>query len=431
MRTMLYRFLFILALVFLCMGFIFIPDQSTFAQDTQAQAPTSAPAVPSPPAEQQAPANAENPDSLSTVDRFKKPMPIIDPIPEKEFLEATEEFKVTPYGEKSLAYSIRYPKGWEIGEDKSSSNFDLNTKLFTSINIWYSPPRMGGRSRLEVKAVDLKYQLTAEQWFLQYIMESGQTLEGFSVIDDNRVEALMLVMEEDTTYYLRSITVLNGKRVLQVQFYVPGFFWNDEKALQAQCVKTFAVTYPMEEIIENMLTFPFFDIAEVKYPESWKLSAKPLKSVERMNAKFLNIRTTKQKFSSQETIEGQIDITLISATDSESLISEIEEFRSTLEGTGMLVGEKKEVIKDIKYNENYIFGLTEVYEGIDSTNDAMEYELWYTVLVSGSYYYFVTLLTPSRNDSFILWARNSQSYKTIVELMAPNLGGYIENSNKN
>ncbi len=361
------------------------------------------------------------------IERFKKPMPPVDLMPEQQFLDMTQEHKTVPYGDKSLGYSIRWPKDWVAGEDKGSSNFELNTKLFTSINIWYSPPRMGGRSRIEVKAVDLEFQLTAEQWFLQNVLESGQTLEGFLVHSEKKVEALMIVMEDDTSYYVRTVTLLNGKRVLQAQFFVPMFFWNDERALQAQCLSSFSITYPTESIIENMLAFQFLDVAEVKYPESWKVRSKPLTSVERMNVKFLNIRETKNKVGRiDESIEGQVDATLVSTQTSSSLIKEIEQYKKTLEGTGMLLGKKLENKEDYNYSKNFSFALTEVYEGIDSTNDSMEYELWVSVMVSGGYYYFVSLLTPSRNETYFIWARNTQTYKQIINGTIPSAGGFLD-----
>ncbi len=361
------------------------------------------------------------------IERFKKPMPPVDLMPEQQFLDMTQEHKAVPYGDKSLGYSIRWPKDWVAGEDKGSSNFELNTKLFTSINIWYSPPRMGGRSRIEVKAVDLAFQLTAEQWFLQNVLESGQTLEGFLVHNENKVEALMIIMEDDTSYYVRTVTILNGKRVLQAQFFVPMFFWNDERALQAQCLSSFSITYPTESVIENMLAFQFLDVAEVKYPESWKVRSKPLTSVERMNVKFLNIRETKNKIGRvDESIEGQVDATLVSTQTSSSLIKEIEQYKKTLEGTGMLLGKKIENKEDFDYSKNFSFALTEVYEGIDSTNDSMEYELWVSVMVSGGYYYFVSLLTPSRNETYFIWARNTQTYKQIINGTIPSAGGFLD-----
>lgn len=361
------------------------------------------------------------------IERFKKPMPPVDLLPEQQFLDATQEHKAVPYGDKSLGYSLRWPKTWSPGEEKSSSNFELNTKLFTSINIWYSPPRMGGQSRIEVKAVDLEYQLTAEQWFLRTVLESGQTLEGFTVHSDTKVEALMIVMEEDTSYYVRTVTILNGKRVLQAQFFVPMFFWNDEKSLQAQCLSTFNVTYPTESIIENMLAFQFLDVAEVKYPESWKVRSKAITSVEKMNVKFLNIRETKNLYGKiDESVEGQVDATLVSSQASQSLINQIEEYKKTLEGTGMLVGKKLENKEEYKYSENFSFALTEVYEGIDSTNDSMEYELWVSVMVSGGYYYFISLLTPSRNEAYFTWARNTQTYKQIIQGTVPSAGGFLD-----
>ena len=366
-------------------------------------------------------------EETTALDRFKKPMPEIELLPEDQFVAATNDFKAIPYGDKSLAYTLRWPKTWEAGEDKVSSTFELNTKLFSSINIWYSPPRMGGRSRLEVKAVDLENQLTAEQWYLKNLLQSGQTLEGFTVHSDKKVEALMIVMEDDVSYYLRTVTIINGKRVLQAQYYVPMFFWNEEKSMQAQCLKSFDITYPTEEVIENLLSFQFLDVAEVKYPESWQLRARGLTTIEKMNAKFLNVRKTKNKYDRlDESIEGQIDVTLVSSLTSESLLNEVENYKKDLEGTGMLVGKKIDTIENYKYNENFSFAATEVYQGIDSTNDSMDYELWFSLLVSGNYYYFVTLLTPSRNESYNTWAINTQTYRLVVSNIKPSAAGFFD-----
>ncbi len=361
------------------------------------------------------------------LDRFKKAMPPIKLIPEKDFLATSTEYKTVPYGDKSLAYSIRFPSDWQPAEDKGSSNFELNTKLFTSINIWYSPPRMGGRSRLEVKAVDLENQLTAEQWYLKNLLQTGQTLEGFTVHSEKKVEALMIIMEDDTSYYLRTMTIINGRRVIQAQYYVPMFFWNEENAMQAQCLSTFDITYPTEEVIEKLQAFQFLDVAEVMYPESWRAHAKQLKSIENMNVKFLNVRKTKNKFERlDESIEGQIDVTLVSSLTAESLLAELENYKKNLEGTGMIVGKKIETINDMKYNDNYSFAASEVYEGIDSSNDSMEYELWFSLLVSGNYYYFVTLLTPSRNETYNVWALNTQTYKIVINNIKPSAAGFID-----
>lgn len=359
--------------------------------------------------------------------RFKKAMPVIELLPDTDFQAETTVHKTVPYGDKSLAYSINWPKDWAPAEDKGSSNFELNTKLFTSINIWYSPPRMGGRSRLEIKAVDLENQLSAEQWYLKNLLQSGQTLEGFTVHSEKKVEALMIIMEDDTSYYLRTMTIINGRRVIQAQYYVPMFFWNEEKALQAQCLSTFDVTYPTEEVIEKLQAFQFLDVAEVMYPETWRAHAAPLKSIENMNVKLLNVRKTKNKYEKlDESIEGQIDVTLVSSLTTDSLLTEVENYKKNMEGTGMIIGKKIETIKDFKYNDNYSFSATEVYEGIDSSNDSMEYELWFSLLVSGNYYYFVTLLTPSRNETYNVWALNSQTYKIVVKSMKPTSVGFVD-----
>jgi len=40
-------------------------------------------------------------------------------------------------------------------------------------------------------------------------------------------------------------------------------------------------------------------------------------------------------------------------------------------------------------------------------------------MYSGEYYYFVTLLTPSRDEDYYSWARNTQTFRVLVENIQP------------
>lgn len=359
-------------------------------------------------------------------ERFVKPMPEYPKLSKEEFLAVTQQYHGKPYEEDLFEYSVRLPKDWNTEDQRASSNFLVSDKLFTDLNTFFSAPRIGGRSRVEIKALNLDFQLTALQWYIKYLLEGGYTTEAMVVHSDTKVEGLSVVMEGDTTYILRTIIELNGDKVIAMEYYIPNAYWEDEKALQAQIMETFVLKNKVPVSQMALQKYQFLDIAEIQYPASWKVVAAPMRSVDIMSAKILNVKDN--TIDSTAAAQGNIDITLVANSRSDSFMQEINEYKRSLESTGMIVGKKIDVLKGMKYPDTTVFSVSEVYEGVDSANDFIEYELWFTVVSAGNYYFFITLLTPARSESYVAWSYNTQGYKTIVESLVPTIGAFIERS---
>ncbi len=360
--------------------------------------------------------------------RFKKPMPELKLMSEEEFIKATKPIRKKPYGQDVLEYTIRIPKGWIEREDKSSSNFLLSEKIFLELNVFYSKPTPYGRSRIEIEALNLEGNLTAEQWYLKYILEGGYTTEGFVTHSERKVESLMVSVEKDFTYYLRTLVWLNGDKVIMVKYYVPSQFIREQAPMQEQVLKSFSLLNDIERSKSDFKTYRFLDIASMKYPSFWKVYAKPLRNVDRMEVSLLNLLEVAGKFNRKKQVsnEGKMEIFVVAASQYETLVDEVAKYRQKIESTGMLIGDKLELKDKIEYDENIDFAITEAYNALDSTNNLSEYELWFTVSVGGNYYYFFTLLTPSRNERFGLWAENIQSYKEVLKSFTPMPGAFLE-----
>ncbi len=362
--------------------------------------------------------------------RFKKPMPELKLLSEEDFRKATRPIKKKPYGQDVLEYTIRIPKGWTEREDESSSNFMLSEKLFMKLSVFYGKPTPNGRSRIEVGALNFEGDLTAEQWYLDYIIKEGYTTEGLITHNENRVESLIIYVGENYTYYVRTAVVFNGDKIVTVKYFIPVHYIREQAPMQEQVIKSFKLVNDVERTPVDMSLYRFLDIAELRYPSSWKVYSKPLRTVDRMDVSLLNIREVEvagksRKHSSVDT-EGKLEVSLVAASPYETLIDEIGKYRQKIEANGMLIGDKLEVKSDYTYSDNMDFAITEVYESVDSTNNLSEYELWFTVGVGGNYYYFFTLFTPSRNDKFGIWARNTQSYKNIMANFTPMSGAFLE-----
>jgi len=365
------------------------------------------------------------------ITRFRKPLPELELLSKEAFYEKTTAYSGMPYNDKTLAYSLRVDKSWEKSPEKGASNFLLSNKLFSNLALFNSPPSVVGRSRLEIKAVNLEYQLTAEQWYIQYVLESGYTLEGFVVHNKKKVEALMIVMDQDISYVVRTLVHINGTRVVIAEHYVPLPLWQAGQVMQEQVLNSFTLLHLEDAIVEELSTFQFLDIAVIKYPVSWKKKSSPIRSIERMSVKFVNVREITDKHKRSETsIEGQIDISVVALSASESFIKEIELYKRKLESAGILVGDRIGRIEDMRYSDSIRFGTTESYVGIDSTSDYIDYELWFSALSTGDYIFFITLITPARNEAFPTWARNIESYRIIVERMVVNQNDFDDDDGR-
>lgn len=359
--------------------------------------------------------------------RFKKPMPKVSAISEDEFIKTTKLIQKKPYGEDALAYSMRIDKTWREPEDRSSGNFILSEKLFQNLNVFYGKPTITGRSRIEVQALNIEGNLDAEQWYLKYILEGGYTTEGFITHDEQKVESLMVVMERDYSYYLRTLIVINGSKVIMVRYFVPVHYIQEQAAMQAQVLKSFKLLNKQKRVTEEMEAYRFLDVAEVGYPATWKVFPKPMRSADRMDVSLVSIKEVPGAYGQvASSTEGRVDVALLSSDANPSLVMQVDKYKKEIEASGMLVGEKIETPKNFEYHETINFGLTEVYRGIDSSSKISDYEVWFTVMVGGNYFYFVTLLTPSRNESFATWANNTQNYRAMIKGFTPMVGAFLE-----
>ena len=165
------------------------------------------------------------------------------------------------------------------------------------------------------------------------------------------------------------------------------------------------------------------DIAQINYPDIWQESPDSLTSVERLGVKFLNYTKFEgNKYDFKNTnpnLEGVIDVLLVATWSTPSLLDEIETFKKTSEINDLLIGERIDLIDDVTYHDTVGFGVVEAYKVLNNKDNLMEYEFWLSVLVSGNYYYFMSLMTPSRNDNYKLWVTNTQSFKLLVANTKP------------
>lgn len=364
-----------------------------------------------------APAHAQK-----VFEQFSKPMPTIELAPPTTFDANTTLFEEPALGDPALAYSIRLPKDWTLPSDTSTVRLSSENNIIGEIGRYYGPPMMmEQRSTIEIHALGLDFQMSAQEWLMQYMLQQGYNFQGMEVHNDKKAEALYVLLDKGESYCVRALAVINGRRVILLQYFIPIERWHDEKAMQAQVVKSFDLKHIDDEAAEPMDSYKFLDISVLNYPKTWKLNAPPIKTIERMGARLLNLATVPDDYKTITKMDGKIDAELVSIYSTDTLEDEMEQFRAALEKSSLSVQDFIESPDDFVLNPVYDFAETNVYKASDSGNQLIEYEFWQTVLSAGEYYYFITLLTPARDQDYFIWLRNVGAYKLVLNNIEPRL----------
>jgi hypothetical protein len=275
---------------------------------------------------------------------------------------------------------------------------------------FYSPPRLESvRSRFQIKALRLEFELTAEQWLLQHILGNGYTLEGLQYYNENKVGSLYIFLKDGETFVTRSIAQINGKRMVLAQYVVPASEWNAEASIIAQSLDTFELLNPDDSQIETMHEHMFLDIAKFSYPASWRLDTQPIRSVDRISATISNLNKSQTSI-----LDGQIHVNLVSAYVAEDLEQELNNVKLDYRNRGLVIGDLIDTNEDFDFQEDIEFGFIDIHEATDTQNKSMDYEVWIGVVALDNFYGFITLMTPARDDEFFTWSRNVSAFESMV-----------------
>ncbi len=341
-----------------------------------------------------------------------KPLAEIEYMPEKEFEAATQLIEATPYADEALAFKIRLPKDWKEEEPEPAikAHDTLSKKILGELAHYVSPSRLELNSYFTLEALEQTYEVSARNWLINYLLHNGNTLSSLTEYSEREVEAMYVEIRKDITYAVRAKAFINGPRVIIARYYVPQDDFQNERTMQAQAMKSLSLPNHPPGGIEKWKSFGFLDQSYFDYPESWTLSAPQIRSIERMRAMLYTGKVEGQP-------DGQINVYLTSRLLGVPLQEEIKRQRANLTKIqGYKLGNRIEVI-DTKFNKDISFGKIETYELNPDKVTMIKYELVFAVLQGEDYYYFVSLLTPSRTFDFYLWSRNMRAFRIVLETM--------------
>ncbi len=326
--------------------------------------------------------------------------------------------EVKPYNKEDLSFELLLPKDWSGNTQPPpvSSNIDqkLSNTVLSILGKFVSPPKNLVRSHITIEALELPSEISAQDWVVNYILTSGFSLTAMGEKSNKEVEFVYVQVERDQAYNVRGRAVINGPTLTIVRYYLPQENQKEDELLQSQVLESFTMLKPSKEGIEKREQYGFLDQSYFNYPASWDLKDKNILSIERMSA-LLSQQSRRETEDDVLFLDGHIKVSVISKLLKTTQEQEIEKFRDELSIPEYSLGKMIEKV-EYQYNSDIRSGKAQVYELMPTDPVKMSpYEYLVAVMEGDEYYYFVSMISPSRDQDFFTWAQNMQAARIIIE----------------
>src|SRR5690606_25253979 len=143
--------------------------------------------------------------------------------PKEQFEAATKAIREeTPYNDPRLSYELRLPKGWTDNVQAPPVGIESGAKLLSdsvlvTLGRNTAQPKNFERSYITIEAQELGYEISAQNWFVNFMLGNGFSLSALSERSPREIEALYVQVIEDATYMVRVRVLINGPRLLLVR----------------------------------------------------------------------------------------------------------------------------------------------------------------------------------------------------------------------
>lgn len=369
----------IFILIFMCMAFITGVSADVRAQETVAE----------------------------IEDPFQKELPEYDFLPGAEFQLKTDDVSQSPAGHAALEYNLRVPKGWMSGYDPSKA-VTLVPNVMREFAAFESPPGINGiQSSISLKAQKLDVYSSADFWLRGFLKKEGVSILGYKQISTAKTEVLYVKIIDDITYIVRAIASVNGTYLVFAQYFLPQIFWQDDRALQDQIMDGLSFPVSDHTKLENLKGYQFLQEAYFQYPDSWDISPRPIKTLERMN-------TSLQIKGKDEKLKGLINIHVIKPEKWAGLEQELAALRKYYGNLRLEYDAAPSLVdRSMITGQGILFGVSEQYNANVIGAPSSRYDIRIGLLSSAEHYFIITMLSVRENDEYLHWVKNMNAYRNI------------------
>lgn len=327
----------------------------------------------------------------------------------------------TPLNDPSLAFSVRLPPSWKKINSVSIANATQSPDVFDTLVEYVSPDTADSRSSFRVRVATLPFAISAKNWVLKFIVTNNYTLQGLEEVNEKRIAAQYVYVDNGTQHVSRMVTTISGTRVIMAEMIMPVSVWAEMRDNAVWSMITFKMNVVSDTPMEEMLTYTMANTVSFNYPKSWLLYKDPIRSAERMNAVLVNVRggSEGRTIESQSELmalelDGRMDITSFVKTDAQSLATEMATLKKDLTAMGFELGDYISELKIPVMQKSILQSRHDVYKISSNRLRILDYELWISVIETKDRYVIIRTLSIGRHNDFYAWARNLEALKLFL-----------------
>jgi hypothetical protein len=340
-------------------------------------------------------------------------------VSKEEFESKSDLITVTPMQDKSLAYKIRLPKGWQNLDDGGPIEGE-GAGILRQVSLFTSPPRIEHRSIFRYRIIDLDSLITVDDWFISYMLEMGFSIEGIKIKSPRLTQAQYTVFENGEPFVVRATITTTGSRIILAEYLVHQEIYEQEKSEQIWAMSSFELTNSDPKAQIAMKTFNFVDIAKFDYPANWLIQAPEITDISRMEATTINTKNLRSGiYTEGDELLGRIDISIAAKDQGLTLADEINLLKEGLKSRKYKLGKFIETVEEKGINPLIASSRIDVYEVEGVSRRLAGYEYWVGVLQTKGRYYLIRLTTVSRVENFKSWAENVETYRVLLRSLGP------------
>lgn len=357
------------------------------------------------------------------IESYRKPMPEVSGMGAEDFEKQSAWVDKINATDSTLSYKLRIPKSWTESLATGTESYSEDNHIFSVIGAFYGPAPTGLNSRIFVESERLSFEQSAEQWLVLRMVKMGATVQGLAQREDGSAEALYVTYDRGVSYVQRAVAIRNGPYIVMARYLLPIENWEAEKALQTSVMASFSLTKKSQGSAEDLVTYHFLDIAAMKYPKSWELRAKPARNLDRFEVELFSLVAGKdkraQRYQAAQRLNGVVGVRVISLDALETDAREIEVIKGDFARQGLVIKNQISRQENIKTGPSVESSWQEVYQLGDTQGRLLDYEMWLSVVNTPDYHFFLSLVTPGRDQDIASWTRNTETYKQVIITLQP------------
>jgi len=337
---------------------------------------------------------------------MQEPLPLGESIAPDEIQDNWIRADCEPFDDSALGFQALLPKDWGF-QSVRTQNDQLNATKMKPLALFVSPEGTGESPRLQIQGIQLKREISAADWILQYSQTTDREITTVREQSPIFCDTEQVGDIEGVPFAFRSGFLIDGNRGFLIEAMSGSASYDAFRAQAGLMMSSFKLKEPAaQRTVEEWGQLTVGSL-KVHAPKSWRPRTAPAPPAGKQAVDFYNL-------NAEEEIIGLIRAKC-SSLPTESLMQArqlaLEEFTEAGIGLGELLRH------DARPLENFPDGTLSIHKSLVTDSNGPSLELWIYTCHSNSDVLTISLLTPAREATFSTWAHNKRVYEECLFLM--------------